>query len=264
MSWVGVATRLRDRPTELETSFRSRGFLFLSVGAAIATALDRQALYVYETGLGALNVPLTHAQVGTEAARATHPGTLLRMEGLLSAATERPFTIKLPFALLTKGELCRNAGSAAVELARSCSSCDEGEGHKTDPSEHCGICTSCVFRRIALATAFGAARDPTHYRDQISATRDDYGLIALESQGVELARNDARYSALLAIDPETRHLADYLASRGVPYSEAEDQVSQLFRRYAAEVAAFISSARPTPVWSVRRMEEDHVLFSAVG
>ncbi len=264
MSWVGVATRLRDRPAKLETSFRSRGFLFLSVGAAIAAALGRQALYVYETGVGAVNLPLTHAQVGAEAARATHPGTLLKMEGLLSAATERPFTINLPFALLTKGELCRDVGSAAADLARSCSSCDEGEGHKADPSEHCGICSSCVFRRIALATAMGAADDPTCYRDQVSATRDDYGLVALERQGIELAGSAPRYSALLDIDPEMRHLVDYLASHGGLHTEVEDQVSQLFHRYAAEVAAFMASARPTPVWSVRRMEEDHALFSAVG
>ena len=74
----------------------------------------------------------------------------------------------------------------------------------------------------------------------------------------------ARIGLLSGSDTEVRHLADYLASHGLPYAEAEEGVSQLFRRYSAEVAAFMASARPTPVRSVRPMEEDHALFSAVG
>ena len=45
---------------------------------------------------------------------------------------------------ICSGDLRRaTIGQSLRPLARVCSSCDEGEGHKTDWSEHCGLCTSC-------------------------------------------------------------------------------------------------------------------------
>jgi hypothetical protein len=56
-----------------ESSQRSRGFVFLALGAAVANAAGRDQLRVHENGPGALNLPLTAAQRGSMNTRAARP-----------------------------------------------------------------------------------------------------------------------------------------------------------------------------------------------
>ena len=153
----------RGRPG-MEASQRTRGLLFLAMGAATASHLSMSSFSVYETGVGCINLPMSAAQVGAQGTRAMHPRALALFDELLPAVLDRPVRVIAPFFLQTKGELCREAGADIAKLATLTMSCDEGEGHKPDAMEHCGVCTSCLFRRIAIFSS-GLNPDPTRYRD---------------------------------------------------------------------------------------------------
>jgi hypothetical protein len=55
---------------------------------------------------------------------------------------------------MTKGELCREVEEDLDMLARCSMSCDETERGKSDLT-HCGICTSCLLRRVSLHRSLG-------------------------------------------------------------------------------------------------------------
>jgi hypothetical protein len=51
----------------MESTQRTRGLLFLAMGAAVASAIGNERFHVYETGIGALNVPTSAAQIASQA-----------------------------------------------------------------------------------------------------------------------------------------------------------------------------------------------------
>jgi hypothetical protein len=63
-----------------ETSTRTRSFLFLAFGLAIAS-IEGSSLWIPENGFASLNLPLTADQRGSLSTRTTHP---LFLEQLVS------------------------------------------------------------------------------------------------------------------------------------------------------------------------------------
>lgn len=252
--------RTRSR---MESSQRSRGLLFLAMGAVVASHLRVPTFSIYETGTGCINLPTSSAQVGAQGTRAMHPRTLALFDELLVDVLDRPVRAVAPFFLHTKGELCREAGSDVARLVRLTMSCDEGEGHKTDAMEHCGLCTSCLFRRIALFSA-GSRPDPTSYRDTAIRRHGLYELRAFENHAAEL-RACTTFADLLSIDPDAR-FARRLPLGDLTPGEAEDRVMKMYRRYADEIVAFLDQARPTVARRPHqpRKETERDLFAAVG
>jgi hypothetical protein len=76
-----------------ETTQRTCGFLFLTLGACSALAAASKELFLYENGIGGINLPYDGTQLGTYNARATHPSTctscILRRMALESAGLAR-------------------------------------------------------------------------------------------------------------------------------------------------------------------------------
>lgn len=68
LQWAGVKGERKE-----ESSQRTRGFLFLTLGAVSAIAAGTKELFLYENGIGAINLPYDGTQVGTYNSRATHP-----------------------------------------------------------------------------------------------------------------------------------------------------------------------------------------------
>lgn len=249
--------------SRMESSQRSRGLLFLAMGAATASHLAMPSFSVYETGVGCINLPMSRAQVGSQGTRAMHPRTLALFEALLVSVLDRRVRVVAPFFLLTKGELCRLAGAALPGIAQLTMSCDEGEGHKPAAMEHCGLCTSCLFRRIALFSA--GEPDPTTYRDVLMRRHGPYEQRVFESHSAELLACET-FSDLVAIDPNARFAAQLPLEETVTLMEAETRVSALYARYASEIATFFDRARPTltPRARAPRKETDRDLFPAAG
>ncbi len=88
------------------SSQRSRGFVFMLLGAVCARLYGQDTLYLYENGTGAINLPFTSSQIGRNQAVSVHPVSLLRMSRLISAVLGEDFSITNPFLTWTKAEMC--------------------------------------------------------------------------------------------------------------------------------------------------------------
>jgi hypothetical protein len=91
--------------------------------------------------------------VGTKATRSAHPKFLRLMSRLASLIAERDVEFRLPFRLMTKGELARRLRENDLErLANLSASCVHFPQRHCEQKQ-CGICSACIFRRQAMATA---------------------------------------------------------------------------------------------------------------
>lgn len=266
-NWLRLNHQLRDAHrsrSQMESSQRSRGLVFLAMGAAAASQLELDTFSVYETGTGCINLPTSVAQVGAEGTRAMHPRTLTLFNELVEHVLDRPVRAVAPFFLHTKGELCRLAGSDLNALASVASSCDEGEGHKRKAMLHCGLCTSCLFRRIALHSA-GLVPDPTPYRDTRTKRHDEYELHAFASQAEDFRKCNS-FADLLQLDPDARFATALPTTSPMDPTHASEAVFALYRRYESEIRLFLETARPTVATSAAhpRKAAQRDLFAAAG
>ncbi len=262
-----LAHQLRDTNrsrARMEASQRSRGLLFLAMGAVTASHHAMPTFSVYETGVGGINLPMSSAQVGAQGTRAMHPRTLALFDDLLTSVLDRPVRVVAPFYLLTKGELCRAAGTTIAILASLTMSCDEGEGHKPHAMEHCGVCTSCVFRRISLFSA-GLRSDRTGYRDLVMRRHGNYELRAFEGHAAQL-HSCQTFADLVAISPEARFASRLPLESVMTRADSEKHVVAMYQRYAREISSFLEKACPTLTSPPRqpRKETERDLFAAVG
>jgi 7-cyano-7-deazaguanine synthase in queuosine biosynthesis len=166
----GLKNTLYDRAEEL--SQRTRGFLFLSLGAITSLAAGARELYVYENGVGAINLPYDASQSIISNARAVNPIALLRMGDFITHLTGLPFRIENPFLYKTKAEMCRHPEvQRLAKYILQTFSCD-GFPVRVKSKPQCGICTSCLLRRHSLESAGLTAFDPAdaYLRDLLSTS----------------------------------------------------------------------------------------------
>jgi hypothetical protein len=238
--------------------------LFLAMGAAVASGLEIPNLAVYETGVGCLNLPMSSAQVGSQGTRAMHPFTLSEANKLFELVLDQRVRVIAPFFLHTKRLLCCEVGEALPKLASVTASCDEGEGHKSDAMEHCGLCTSCIFRRIALASD-SRLPDRTPYRDQPTRHHGAFELSAFEHHSAELA-GGATFQDLIKMDPDVRFALRAPMEVQLDHAEMEERVLAMYGSYQAEIAEFFKHHRPVlrPRLKPLRKEGSRDLFAAAG
>jgi hypothetical protein len=167
-----------------------------------------------------------------------------------------------PFFSMTKGELCSLVGDDLHALAKTCSSCDEGDGHKPDPMLHCGLCTSCMFRRISIATAMGGA-DPSKYRDTPSRRHNCYEVAAFEYHATSLSAVTT-FEHLTDLDPNVRFALDAPTGVEVEPGAARSRVVDMYRKYGEEIRSYLLAARPQlrPRSERPAKEVDRDLFAA--
>ncbi len=238
-----VETAAASRRRIQEPSARSRGFLFLASAGVIAVGSRIPTIASYETGIGALNTRLTDAQTGAQVTRSVHPRVILETEAILHHVLSDAVAVELPFMAVTKAELCQQAGNALAAFAERAFSCDEGEGHRKHPI-HCGACSSCLFRRIALHRALAGA-DPTRYRDAFSSDRGVHSLMAYEIAVSQLTQIARSFQDIRRWDPDVMSGAAYLMKQGRTEAQAWECIRGLFARHAVEAATFMRNAKPT-------------------
>lgn len=78
---------------------RSRGFVFTLLGAVCSYLEGQNTLYIYENGIGAINLPYPGG-VGLDHSRAVHPLSLNKMSELVSYLLNESFTFVNPFLFL--------------------------------------------------------------------------------------------------------------------------------------------------------------------
>ncbi len=96
---VQLAQAIRRR----EPSSRSRAFMFLSLGVAVASSLGSRSLIIPENGYTGINLPLRPNRGGALSTRSTHPETFRRVAEILTALNI-DVTVTNPFEWMTKAK----------------------------------------------------------------------------------------------------------------------------------------------------------------
>lgn len=248
LKWQGKIVK------QVEASQRTRGFLFMALGAVTAMAAQNSTLHIYENGVGAINLPYDATQVGAHSTRAVHPLGLLRMGAFVERLTGQPFHFENPFLFVTKGEMC---GHPAVRGAASfipCTFSCDGFPVRARNKPQCGSCTSCLLRRLSIQTAGLSAFDPG---DRYIADLLLPGEAVSEQQLLHLRAMEWQYQrmklrlpgpdpwrGLVMEFPELRSLVSELTSRtGTDAAVLRQSVVRLYARYVAEWENFSARRR---------------------
>jgi 7-cyano-7-deazaguanine synthase in queuosine biosynthesis len=240
-----------------EKSQRTRGFLFMAFAAATAVVTDATEVASCETGVGAVNLPVNWAQLGTQTTRAVHPRSLVDMNRLLRLIGIPDITFTAPYFWRTKAELC--SALAKTDLRDLCAntvSCDNFTHRKKNPGPHmelhCGTCTSCIFRRISVLASKLCSADPTTlYETDLWRPLPKAELKPLEPAKMmndqtitilqALASPVPRRSMLMAfpeLSAAARALEEIPDIFGVPeHGDSIDRLCSLYQRYANEWSA---------------------------
>lgn len=160
MMWKSLLNRDREENTQ-----RCRCLLFASLGAIAAIMHGQQVVEVFESGIGAINLPLMAGMVGAMTTKSAHPKFLRLMSCLASLIADGEIEFRLPFFDRTKGEVVRSLAKAGLEeLAHQTASCVH---YPLRHSQHkqCGVCPACVFRRQAIVVAGIAESEGTYKYD---------------------------------------------------------------------------------------------------
>lgn len=151
-----------------ERNQRTRGFVFMLLGAVCALLTGQQRLHIYENGVGAINLPFRASEVGLDHSRAVHPISLFEMGELVSNIIQASFRCVNPFVYSTKADMCGVLNNTLYQsLIAQTVSCDSQ--HHDVPSQ-CGYCSSCVLRKQSLLAA-GVSDDTAYVLPSTSEKR---------------------------------------------------------------------------------------------
>lgn len=143
-----------------EPTHRSRSFLFAALGMVVAELYGTSELQFCENGVTSLQLPISPEVVGARATRSTHPKALKGFGAIFSALTERDFTVSNPLSMATKTEVIEKIVTAGMEAAiRDTRSCAHVRS-ATRQYPHCGACSQCIDRRLAIVAAGAEEYDP--------------------------------------------------------------------------------------------------------
>ncbi|MCY2951379.1 MAG: 7-cyano-7-deazaguanine synthase [Planctomycetota bacterium] len=150
----------KDQRFGREYNQRSRSFLYVALGAAVATSVQAGGVRFFENGIVSINLPPADEVQRSRASRTTHPRTLHLFSELLSLVAARPFAVDNPFINCTKVEVIQKLATrrAADLIGMSCS-CAHGL-FQSKSQWHCGTCSQCIDRRIAIVAAGLEQHDP--------------------------------------------------------------------------------------------------------
>jgi len=229
-----------------EESQRTRSFLYTSIAYAISSAYGQNVFHVFENGVTSFNLHRREDLANSRASRTTHPQTMGRIAEFLSLIQDSTVSIQLPFLYRTKTDVISSLRSKAPELISSAVSCSrtfQTHGQAT----HCGQCSQCVDRRIAMHAA--EAEDLDHrglYTHDIinEAVKDaearttlvDYVRQSLAFSGDSVSSFEDEYLSDLA------EVLDYIP-KGTTDAEKIIALWELFNKHGRQVSKSISRIR---------------------
>ena len=148
-----VRTR-SNRKDKKEYTQRCRSFLYFAMGATIAHLMGLHEVDFYENGPISINLAMNPQVVGGRATRTTHPQTLFFFQKLFRLISgDDTFLAANPFWNKTKSEIVKGIIEAgAGDLIQHTMSCAH-TWMQTNAKLHCGVCSQCIDRRVALIAA---------------------------------------------------------------------------------------------------------------
>jgi 7-cyano-7-deazaguanine synthase in queuosine biosynthesis len=252
-----------------EYTQRTRSFLFASLAATVATVAGLSAIKFYENGVISINLPISGDMLGARATRTTHPQvlagfarlfTLLRSRGRLGR-----MQVESPFLWLTKGDVVRAivdaGGGHMIASSTSCTHSWTWSYEKT----HCGTCSQCIDRRIAVVATGNEHFDPLiHYKvDPLLSSRPRTEPRNLIAAYVETARSLREMDRPTFIERFPQVLR---VSRQLPGETNQNlrRVHDLFRRHGDEVSRAIEreGIRAMPMVIARTLPPNSIVEMA--
>ncbi len=150
---VPVSLTLTKKLKSGEPTQRTRSFLFAVLATVVARSTNAKGIRFFENGVISVNLPVADEVLGARASRTTHPRTLHDIREFMDSVTGSTLEVDNPFFWKTKKEIVEIvANSPDPELIGYSRSCADGRwASKT--SWHCGSCSQCIDRRIAVIAA---------------------------------------------------------------------------------------------------------------
>ena len=232
-----------------EGTQRTRAFVFLTFGAIAALKARTNTLWVYENGVGAMNLPLSAMQLGVDNYRGVHPRSLLMAEKLFESVLEDSVEIRNPYLFHTKAEICRSLPSSGLSgLVRETVSCDSYPIRLLNRPQ-CGRRTSCILIRQALYCGGLSGYDGSdEYQYDVLDGRHDmdadhlFELEVMRGQMLKLRSclsADDPWIALTTQHPELLRTGDELEATGrLQRGEAASGFVRLYQTYVDEWDSF--------------------------
>jgi 7-cyano-7-deazaguanine synthase in queuosine biosynthesis len=230
-----------------ESSQRTRSLLFCAVGAAVASLVGVSVVEMYESGIGAINIPLLAGLTGAKTTRSSHPEFLRQMTEIVSLIAQRPIAFHLPFAKQTKAQVVSVLKSLCLEdLAAATASCSSFPLREKG-AKQCGYCSACIFRRQALLSA-GISEPVGTYKVDLFLSnhylkykKSTHYLKAFLIQQSELRKLKCGYDT-------PAFVLNHLHGTGViQEGESSQGIVELLKRYSDEWDRVIADARRTGI-----------------
>ena len=239
---VSFSTSNIDRQDKLNDTCRTRGFCFLMFASAVAISYNVQKVYMYENGYGAFNIPYTASETASNQSKSAHPKLLTEVAKIVSDFTETQFTIQNPYIFKTKAQMLNPLiQDGAESLIFDSVSCDSPR--RVEGIAHCGVCSSCILRRIALNAAglkneekyaVSIIKEPEFFKVFLKQARELSSLI-YENEG---------FASFIQEKTELYDVLWALQEHGMSQHQIEKQVIRLYKKHIKETHKFISVMAP--------------------
>ncbi len=247
---------------------RTRSFLYSALGVVVAESVEAEGVRFFENGIVSLNLPVADEVLRARASRTTHPLSLDMFSSLYRLVTDREFVVDNPYVFKTKKEVVSLiANHGAAELIRHTCSCAH-TGHFSSKSQwHCGTCSQCIDRRIAVLAAGLESQDPeTDYRSDVftGQRKDGYE----RNMAVNYVRHAVELEGMTPLAMATKfNLGLTRAARPFPKRrEAAECFVDMHQRHAETVTSVVQQQLQKHLTALveGRLDESSMLASVAG
>jgi 7-cyano-7-deazaguanine synthase in queuosine biosynthesis len=251
-----VPVRITNKGQEAaDNTQRTRSFLFASLGLVVAQMFGQDQLTFYENGVMSLNVPIAGDVIGSRATRTTHPKVIRGFERLFSSLLAKPIDVLTPFQWVTKAEVISTIVSRGFGgLISITSSCTRPRSWSTE-QVHCGSCSQCIDRRVAIVAGGYEQLDPAggYAVDVMTGVRTEERDVRMALAYVRSVRSMSQVSRTGVIH-KYPGIAQALGSfKHLSAAEAQDKCYDLLIRNAAE-----------GIGAIQKSTEEHARALAAG
>lgn len=227
---------------EKERTQRSRGFLYSSIGASVAAGFGLQDVVVADNGFVSVALPLNGQTVGAKMSRTTHPRFQYLFNRLLALALPG-VRIRNPLLFRTRAEALQVLTLHGLEKTlRDTYSCAAG-GRLPSAASHCGTCSQCLDRRIAVIAAGMQALDVNYQTNVFLDELEGADLMLAESY-VRLMRKVGNLTSPALLE-EFVELTDCASHDVDGEPQAVERIVEMVRRQAeTALEAIVEAGEP--------------------
>jgi 7-cyano-7-deazaguanine synthase in queuosine biosynthesis len=217
---------------DIESTQRTRSFLFMILGAIVARRLGhQQILMIAENGQLAIHLPLNNARVGAFSTHTAHPDAIEMMQEILRNSLSVGFRLLNPYLYRTKSEVIGtlwNQHPNTIPVAISC-----WRTRIPANATHCGECIPCYVRRIAVETH---GSDTTAYARNIF--NEDVGTLPVSDEGRRNLVDLCEFAVKFRNEGNLDLMTDWPELYS-PNMDA-DQAIRMYRRASSETVSVLS------------------------